>query len=231
LQAFSSISSSSPLACISKHIYLRMILYPTIALNTTFRPRWDASYHAIATTAANDTPVQMRGRLTQLWPLLPSICVAASHNPKTLSKSTGIALSGTSYPARDHEARKRCGGRRHARAAGEGASSTHAMYQFQAGRHHHVPTATSTGRQEERGRENGEVTGEDTEVQEVASPVRSQERRQRRCGSAMWSGDVVLSSPQMFLPSGSYRLVHLHSVVPARRRYARRRQGLDRGRG
>lgn len=97
------------------------------------------------------------------------------------------------------------------------------MDQFQAGRHHHVPTATSTGRQEERGRENGEVTGEDTEVQEVASPVRSQERRRRRCGSAMWSGDVVLSSPQMFLPSGSYRLVHLHSVVPARRRYARRR--------
>jgi hypothetical protein len=27
----------------------------------------------------------------------------------------------------------------------------------------------------------------------------------------------------MFLPSGSYRLVHLHSVVPARRRYAHRR--------
>jgi hypothetical protein len=91
------------------------------------------------------------------------------------------------------------------------------MYQFQAGRHHHVPTATSTGRQEERGRENGEVTGEDTEVQEVASTVRSKNGGggdvERRCRAAMWSGDVVLSSPQMFLPSGSYHLVHLHSVV------------------
>jgi hypothetical protein len=82
--------------------------------------------------------------------------------------------------------------------------------------HHHVPTATSTAdrkREGERTRSLPERIPKYRRWCRQSGPKNGDGDVERRCRAAMWSGDVVLSSPQMFLPSGSYRLVHLHLVV------------------